>query len=83
VRKYLYQFDRQAASGKQAAEEFFTTSSAQIATYGIDLGSPGANKRDAAEHRSWAAKQSCERLRNEVEMKVRMLLAGALEVSAP
>ncbi|MFO0947022.1 MAG: C13 family peptidase [Planctomycetota bacterium] len=83
VQKYLEQFDRQAALGKHALEQFFGNSSAQMATHGIDLGNPGANKPEAAEHRSWAARQSIERLRDEVETKVRMVLAGALEAPAP
>lgn len=83
VRKYLEQFERQAALGKQAIDQFFGDSSAQMVTHRIDLGDPGANNPDAVDHRSWATRQSRERLRDEVETKVRTLLAGALEAPAP
>jgi hypothetical protein len=77
VKKYLFQFDRQARLGKASADRFYADASARFASWGIDLGDRGANLREAQPHLQWARKQTVARLREEIEQKLRVLLAGA------
>lgn len=76
VNKYVIQFDRQARVGRGAAERFYADASARMAAYGVDLGNPGANLKDSGAHLNWAKGQALSKLRQELEVKVRTLLAG-------
>jgi hypothetical protein len=77
VDKYLVQFDRQASSGKAAADHFYAEASTRLASYGIDLGNSGTNVDISPPHFEWAGRNSIERVRDELDAKVRALIVGA------
>ena len=75
--KYCFQYDRQARISSETAHLFYGDLSARLASYGIDLGNPGANGLDAGSHAEWARHQSHETLRGQIADKVRRLMAGS------
>lgn len=77
VNKYCLQFDRQARQGKTSAENFFAEASVRLASYGIDMGDPGANGREKTGHLEFAKRQTIPKLRENIERKVRALMGAA------
>ena len=77
VDNYCLQFDRQARLGSEAAQRFYADASVRMASHGIDLFH--GNFRDRTVHLNWARQQTIPKLREEIETKVRELLAGTCD----
>jgi hypothetical protein len=83
LEKYDQQFIFQSRKGVEAARAFYAEASARLARYGIDLGDPGSNGKEAPPHLYWARKQSLEKLRSCIREKVGSLMWGAVRGEAP
>lgn len=80
LKKYRLQFDHQAQAGKDAADKFYADASVRLAAYGVNLGNAHPNHSDPAEYLKWAKEQSAQKVREELENKVRVFMAAVLDI---
>jgi len=74
VKKYCFQFDRQALFGKEAANNFYAVASVRFASYGYDFGDSGANSTEKSRHLSWTYNKTIPEMRAELEKKLRFIM---------